>query len=75
MNLRKMRLEAWIFLLTISYRGSGIVQWFIIRIIFIIINITIMIVVLTINNITIMFMITYDHLQAEHFWLVHCPKG
>ena len=27
MKLKKMRLEAWIFLLTISYRGSGIVQW------------------------------------------------
>ena len=27
MNLKKMRLEAWIFLLTISYRGNSIVHW------------------------------------------------
>ena len=27
MNLKKMRLEVWIFLLTISYRGKSIVHW------------------------------------------------
>ena len=27
MNLKKMRLEVWTFLMTISYRGNSIVQW------------------------------------------------